>query len=91
MRKYSANRRRVYATGEKIDRLAIFERDGWTCQLCDKPVDKMLRFPLAMAATLDHIIPLCQGGTHTSDNVQLAHAVCNFLKGGNTSWTAFDF
>lgn len=27
--------------------------------------------------TLDHIIPLSKGGTHTWDNVQLAHMSCN--------------
>ena len=27
--------------------------------------------------TLDHIIPLSKGGSHTWDNVQLAHMGCN--------------
>jgi hypothetical protein len=31
---------------------------------------------------LDHIIPLCRGGTHTKDNVQLVTAVANKAKGG---------
>jgi hypothetical protein len=30
-----------------------------------------------MAATLDHIIPISQGGTHTPDNVKTAHWICN--------------
>jgi 5-methylcytosine-specific restriction endonuclease McrA len=34
-----------------------------------------------MAATIEHIIPLCVGGTHTWDNVAPAHAMCNFKKG----------
>jgi 5-methylcytosine-specific restriction endonuclease McrA len=29
------------------------------------------------APTVDHIIPLAKGGTHTWDNVQLAHWSCN--------------
>ena len=33
-----------------------------------------------MAASLDHIIPLSQGGTHTYNNVQLAHFLCNISK-----------
>ena len=31
--------------------------------------------------TIDHIIPLSKGGTHTWDNVQLAHNSCNSRKG----------
>lgn len=81
MRKYSATRRRVYMTGEKINRLEVYERDQWVCQLCGEDVNKELRFPMVWAATLDHIIPLCLGGTHTYDNVQLAHAYCNYAKG----------
>jgi 5-methylcytosine-specific restriction endonuclease McrA len=33
------------------------------------------------APTVDHIIPLARGGSHTWDNVQLAHHLCNSLKG----------
>ena len=33
-----------------------------------------------MSASLDHIVPLSQGGTHTLGNVQLAHLVCNERK-----------
>ena len=29
------------------------------------------------APTVDHILPLAKGGTHTWDNVQLAHWSCN--------------
>ena len=27
--------------------------------------------------TVDHIVPLSKGGTHTWNNVQLAHMACN--------------
>lgn len=58
----------------------LVERDGGICQICGKAVDysdienghiKKL-YP-----TLDHIIPLSKGGTHTWNNVQLAHMMCN--------------
>jgi 5-methylcytosine-specific restriction endonuclease McrA len=67
--------------GEKVDRLLVFERDGWICKLCDQPIDSTLRLPHLKAATLDHIVPVAEGGAHTYDNVWTAHAECNFLKG----------
>lgn len=65
-----------------VDRLAIFERDGWTCQLCYTPVDPKLNKRHPMMASLDHIVPLSCGGTHEPSNVQLAHLICNIKKGG---------
>ena len=35
---------------------------------------------MPLAPTVDHIIPLARAGTHTWDNVQLAHWSCNSLK-----------
>lgn len=32
--------------------------------------------------TIDHIIPLCEGGNHTEDNVCAAHMECNTWKSG---------
>ena len=48
------------------------------CALCGKPVNKTLKYPDPMSATVDHIIPLDRGG-HPSDldNLQLAHLKCN--------------
>lgn len=89
--KYSPRRRRVYKTGEKINRLEIFERDEWTCGLCGYEIDKEIRLPHPMAATLDHVLPLALGGLHIRENVQAAHHVCNQMKGPNTSWTAIGF
>jgi 5-methylcytosine-specific restriction endonuclease McrA len=77
---YSPKRRAVYAKGEKIDHLAVFEAHEWICCLCKKQIDKRLRHPNLMAATLEHVVPISQGGTHTYDNVAPAHAICNFQK-----------
>lgn len=51
------------------------------CALCGRPVDKTLKAPDPMSATVDHIIPLNRSG-HPSDinNLQLAHWICNRLK-----------
>lgn len=61
----------------RINPLDIYERDGWACGICGKQVDPDLQYPHPMSASLDHVIPLARGGTHTFKNVQLAHLGCN--------------
>lgn len=58
-------------------RMEIYERDGWVCQVCNKKVNKNLKYPAPMCASIDHIIPLVDGGPHTKRNTQLAHLYCN--------------
>lgn len=75
-----AKRRRKYiadVTIEKFSSLEIFDRDGWICQICLKPVDKTLKYPNPMSKSLDHVIPIAASGSHERKNVQLAHLVCN--------------
>ena len=38
-------------------RLEVYERDGWTCQLCSHPVSPHEHYLSDYAASLDHIIP----------------------------------
>lgn len=68
---------------EPINEKVVYLRDGWICQHCKKRVDKRLKHPNPMCASLDHIIPLTKGGSHTYDNVQLAHLQCNVNKHTN--------
>ena len=69
------------------ERQAIYERDGWRCQLCGEDVDPGLSFPHPMSATLDHIE--CQSWAlvpdHSAENLRLAHFLCN-QKRGNREW-----
>lgn len=63
---------------------AVANRDKGICQLCGKPVDWSDNtwgdsFG-AMYPTIDHIVAMANGGGHTWDNVQLAHAICNSYK-----------
>lgn len=48
------------------------------CGICGQPVDKSLKYPHPLSATVDHIRPVSKGG-HPSDitNLQLAHFKCN--------------
>lgn len=70
---------------ESISRLKVYERDEWICGLCGLPVDPRLRHPDPMSASLDHILPISLGGSHTWDNVQLAHLHCNCSKGNRVA------
>jgi 5-methylcytosine-specific restriction endonuclease McrA len=58
-------------------RLAIFKRDGWTCQLCHAPIDRDRRFPDPGSASIDHRDP---AGAHDPSNWQAAHLACNVSK-----------
>lgn len=51
------------------------------CGICGQPVDKSLKFPHPMSATVDHIIPIERGGHPSAiENLQLAHFACNNAK-----------
>jgi len=73
------------AASESIDVEDVFQRDGWICQICLRPVSQEAKWPDVMCASLDHRIPLARGGSHTYTNVQLAHFVCNSRKGSHTN------
>jgi 5-methylcytosine-specific restriction endonuclease McrA len=62
-------------------RLAIYKRDQWVCQLCFTEVDPNLDIKDDWSASLDHIVPQSKGGTHTPDNLRLAHRWCNAARG----------
>lgn len=72
--------RRADAHIEIVYRTRVYERDNWTCRLCGDPVDPTAEVPEHLAPTLDHILPLAQGGDHSYANVQCAHFICNARK-----------
>jgi hypothetical protein len=59
----------------------IFERDRWKCGICKRRVDRDLVWPAPMSPSLDHIVPLSEGGPHRPENVRLAHLHCNVSRG----------
>lgn len=75
---------------ESITLNAVITKYDGICQICGQKVDKSdikdghirKRYP-----TVDHIIPLSKGGSHTWDNVQLAHMGCNAGKCNSTDYT----
>lgn len=69
---------------------ALWERQSGCCALCGKAMLKN-RFDAPHArlwskwrATIDHIQPRARGGSDEFENLQLAHAQCNKVKGCRT-------
>ncbi len=62
-------------------RLAIYERDDWTCRICLEPVDPDAPMRSTWDATLDHIVPRSKGGIDDPANLRLAHRWCNSVRG----------
>lgn len=71
------------------DRLLIYERDRWICQLCGDPVDKELPSSDLWAATLDHVVPQSWQliPDHSEANLRLAHRWCNSVRGNESYYT----
>ena len=62
---------------------AIFDRDGWRCQLCGGHLDASLigQRHNHQRPSIDHVVPLSRGGTDDATNLQAAHLRCNEMKG----------
>ena len=71
---------------EKVDFTYICERDSWKCQICGKKVDKLKKFPEPLSPSMDHIMPISLGGSHSKDNIQLVHLRCNLCKSASTGY-----
>ena len=70
---YPSNRKNVV----RLNRGNVFLRDDYTCQYCRK------KFPYPQL-TMDHVIPVVQGGRKSWDNIVTACKGCNVKKGGRT-------
>lgn len=82
-RRRAAQRR---ADAENVDRDRVGDRDGWRCGICRRKVNRRRAYPDPMSPSLDHVVPLTQGGRHTYANTRIAHLRCNVERqhcGGN--------
>lgn len=88
-RKAADQRRRAAKRGAAVEvftSIEIFERDGWKCGICRRKVSRALAYPDPKSASLDHVVPLSEGGEHSRANTRLAHLDCNVQRnnrGGN--------
>lgn len=77
-------RRRARIRGAGVEPYAeheIFERDGWTCQLCGDQIDPAIDSPYhPERRSIDHVLPIAKGGADTPENVQATHLGCNWRK-----------
>lgn len=65
-------------------RLAIFERDSFHCVYCGCHCPGGDGRSMAGAPTIDHVIPIVQGGTNKDDNLATACHRCNTAKHNQT-------
>lgn len=72
--KKKGNRRAKISKGQ---RERIYARDGHKCVRCDEAEKSKL--------TLDHITPVCRGGSSKDSNLQTMCKRCNMLKGNKTA------
>lgn len=65
----------------------VYDLDDGVCYLCGQACDwddiedrEGVMVAGDMYPSIDHVIPLAKGGTHTWNNVRLAHRKCNIVK-----------
>lgn len=75
------HKKRARLSGAEFDETVslegVIERDGAICQICGNITNKESFWG---QPTIDHIVPMSKGGSHTWDNVQLACMKCNAKK-----------
>jgi len=77
-----AGGKRTRMDNSEIAKLYIAARDryGWQCHVCNAQL-----LPTDASTTLDHVIPIGQGGTNDLDNLKPACRDCNLERGDH--WT----
>lgn len=67
----------------------LFSEQNGLCFLCDRRMPKVGEHQKNRAkVTMEHVVPLSQGGEDSWENVVAAHSICNARKGGRSPTTA---
>ncbi len=79
----SASKSRHRTRNRRTDNL-VYHRAGWQCQMPEcmcpdgRQIDRSLRNTVEpWAPTIDHIIPMSEGGSDELVNKRAAHRICN--------------
>lgn len=84
-----SRRKKIMENGEvdySISLQQLAKRDKYICHICGERVDMKADTNADMYGSIDHVIPVSKGGTHTWDNVKLAHRACNTIKGAKSPY-----
>lgn len=74
-------RKRTTGEIEIFSAAEIFSRDKYRCHCCGVKCKPNVVVPHLLAPTLDHLVPLAEGGAHTRANIATACFHCNSVKG----------
>ena len=87
--RYASHRKDSRIADEKridkdISALGLFVRDGGRCWICGgkcDPHDYTIKDGYKICGnnypSVDHVVPICEGGEDSWENVKLAHRICN--------------
>ena len=77
----ASDSRRVALRGEftvhRARRRRLYDRDGYTCQICWHPTAKVWTLGDPWSPTLDHIVPRSVVVDDSDDNLRTVHHFCN--------------
>lgn len=63
-----------------VTRRRVLERDAWKCWICEESIPDTAWVQELFQpeyGTVDHVVPVSEGGGHTWENVRAAHLWCN--------------
>ncbi|KTW22503.1 hypothetical protein NS341_07555 [Staphylococcus xylosus] len=67
-----------------MDIYKLIERDGKQCYLCGDAVSFDCHYNSPKYPTIEHVLAIANGGTHSWENVKVACRDCNTRKGTKT-------
>jgi len=78
--KSRARRLRHALTWDGVSDQQILDRDGWRCHICHRKIRTTYTNPHPKSPSIDHIVPLSEGGDDTAANKRAAHLDCNMAR-----------
>jgi hypothetical protein len=65
---------------------AVYERDGWTCQICYLRILPDVHPSDDLYPNLDHVVAVEDGGDDSIENLRATHRWCNIRRQGAPYW-----